>query len=96
MVDDVTLATNCGNSITVSGKVSTPSGLSLRNAVVSLIDSQNVRRTATTSSFGLYSFNNVQAGETYIMSVASKRFRFASQILQFNASVSNMDFIGLE
>ena len=71
-------------------------GNTLRNAVVSLIDSLGVRRTATTSSFGLYSFNNVRTGETYTMTVASKRFRFTPQILQFGGSVSNMDFVGLE
>lgn len=97
MVDDVVITTSCGTpTVVVSGRVSTPSGLSLRNAVVSLIDSQNVRRTATTSSFGLYSFDNVRTGETYIMSVGSRRFRFAPQVLNFNGSVSNLDFAGLE
>lgn len=97
MIDDVTLATSCGTpTVIVSGRVVTPSGIALRNAVVSLFDAQNVRRTATTSSFGLYSFDNVRVGETYILSVASKRFRFAPQILQFNASASNVDFVGLE
>jgi len=96
LLDDVTLATSCGFSVTVSGKVTTPLGLPLRNAVVSLIDSQNVRRTAITSSFGLYSFDNVNAGETHIMSVASKRYRFAPKVLSFNASAGNVDFIGLE
>ena len=84
------------SGITVSGRVLTPDGRSLRNAVVSLIDSLGVRRIATTSSFGVYSFDNVRAGETYTMTVASKRYRFTPQILQFNASVSNMDFVGLE
>jgi len=97
MLDDVTLATSCGApTVVVSGKVFTPSGQPLRNAVVNLIDSQNIRRTATTSSFGIYSFDNVQLGQTYIMNVASKRFRFAPRILEFNSSVSNLDFIGLE
>ena len=59
--------------ITVSGRVLTPDGRGLRNAVVSLIDSQGVRRTATTSSFGLYSFGGVRAGEIYTITVSSKR-----------------------
>jgi hypothetical protein len=84
------------SNVTISGKVLTASGLALRNAIVTLIDSQNVRRTSTTGSFGLYSFDNVRTGETYIMSVASKRFRFAPLITQFTASVSNLDFQGLE
>jgi len=83
-------------SVSVGGKVSTPSGLGLRNAVVALIDSQGVRRTATTSSFGIYAFDSVTIGETYTITVGSKRFRFASRTLQFNANASDVDFIGLE
>lgn len=82
--------------VVVSGRVTTPSGLNLRNAIVSLIDAQNVRRTATTSSFGIYSFDNVRLAETYTVTVFSKRFRFSPQILQFNGSVANLDFVGLE
>ena len=83
-------------SVTISGKVLSAYGLPLRNAVVSLIDSQNVRRIATTSSFGLYSFDNVRIAETYIISVASKRYRFAPRIMQFNGSMSDLDFTGME
>lgn len=97
LLDDVRLATSCGTPVvTVSGRVFTPSGLALRNTVVSMIDSQNVRRTSTSSSFGVYSFTDVRVGETYIVTVTSKRFRFTAQILQFNASVSNLDLFGQE
>ena len=82
--------------VTVSGRVLTPDGRSLRNAVVSLIDSLGVRRTATTSSFGLYSFASVRAGDTYIITVASKRYRFTPRIMPINSSIANLDFFGLE
>ena len=53
-------------TVTISGRVFTANGLPLRNAVVSLTDSQNVRRTVLTSSFGLYSFDNVRlSGNVY-------------------------------
>lgn len=82
--------------VTVGGRVSTPTGLGLRNAVVTITDSNNVKRTATTSSFGLYSFPNVQSGQTYTLSVASKRYRFAAQVVSVSNDISNLDFIGLE
>ncbi len=81
---------------TVGGRVFTPNGLPLRNAVVTITDSENVRRTATTSSFGVYSFDNVRTGETYTLSVASKRYRFAPKVESFSGNVSNADFVGLE
>jgi len=83
-------------TVTVSGRVVTPSALGLRNAVVALTDSQGVRRTATTSSFGVYSFDNVVSGETYTMGVASKRYRFSTRILLVTDNLTNVDFVGLE
>lgn len=82
--------------VSVSGRVVTPSGLGLRNAIVIMTDSQGFRRTTTTSSFGIYTFDNVQAGETYVFGVSSKRYRFAAQTLTPNANLSNVDFVGLE
>lgn len=101
--DDLAVGDNAGSAyvfaepgVSVGGRVSTPSGLALRNAVVVMTDSQNVRRTATTSSFGLYSFDNIRIGETYTIGIQSKRFRFSPRILQFAASVNNLDFTGFE
>ena len=82
--------------VTISGRVLTPGGLGLRNAVVTLTDTHGNRRTATTSSFGVYSLDNVQAGQTYVIGVSSKRYRFASQSLPVNGNLTNVDFIGLE
>jgi len=82
--------------ITVAGRVTTPTGLGLRNARVSLTDSQGVRRTVTTTSFGFYSFADVTAVQTYTISVASNRYRFASRSIAINDNLSNVDFQGLE
>ena len=84
------------NFATVTGRVLRPDGQALRNAIVSLIDAQGVRRTATTSTFGVYSFANVQTGQMYTMTVTSKRYRFTPQVLPINGNVSNLDFVGLE
>jgi hypothetical protein len=82
--------------VTVSGFVFSPSGLALRSIVVALIDQNGVRRTATTSSFGNYTFNNVSTGQTYTMTATSKRFRFAPQFVSVTAALSNVNFNGLE
>lgn len=81
---------------TISGRVTTPSGLGLRNSVVSIIDANNVRRTTATSSFGLYSFDNVPTGGSYTVTVASKRYRFAPLALQIVGNSTGVDFVGLE
>ncbi len=83
-------------NVIVSGRVTTTLGLGLRNAAVTLIDAQGNRRLATTSSFGVYSFSDVQSGSGYILTVSSKRYRFAPRNLDINGNLTNVDFIGLE
>lgn len=82
--------------VEVTGRVLTPGRLGLRNAVVSLTDSQGLRRSVSTSSLGFFTFENVEAGRTYFMSVASRRYRFEARILQFANSVQDLEFVGLE
>jgi len=81
---------------TVSGHVTTPAGLGLRNAAVSIIDSQGLRRTVTTSTFGFYTFDNVASGAAYTVAVQSKRFRFASRAIPVTGDLTNVDFVAQE
>jgi hypothetical protein len=67
--------------VSVSGRVLTANGNGLRNAVITLTNQQGTSRSMLTSSFGYYRFDDVQAGETYIISVLSKRYRFAPRIV---------------
>ncbi len=82
--------------VTVSGRVTTPSGVGLRNVFVSLIDANNVRRTASTSSFGNFVFSDVVSGQTYTLAVASRQYRFAPKTMSVTSNVTNVDFVGLE
>lgn len=83
-------------TVSISGRVLTPNGIALRNAVVVLTDAQSVQRRFTTGSFGIFSFDQIQVGQTYTVSVASKRYRFQPQILNVTAAVSGLDMVGLE
>ena len=83
-------------NITVSGRVLTPSGATIRNAVVAITDSSGVRRTVITSSFGVYTLSNIVPGGTYTITATTKRYRFTPQQLVINNNVANLDFIGLE
>jgi len=84
------------SNVTVSGRVLTPSGLGLRNAIVAITDAQGVRRTATTSSFGVYTCDSVRSGESYFIGVSSKLYRFATQTVSVSGNLTNIDFVGLE
>jgi uncharacterized repeat protein (TIGR01451 family) len=78
--------------VTVSGRVTTPDGYGLRNAIVTITDSTGMARTARTSSFGYYSFEGIEVGGTYVISVGSKRYSFTPRTLTVNDAVSDFDF----
>ena len=97
VIDGFTIAPcSTAAGVEVSGRVITPDGRGLRNAVVSMTDGSGVTRTATTSTFGYYQFNDVSVGETFVMSVASRRYRFSPRTVQVLDSLADVDFIGQE
>jgi uncharacterized delta-60 repeat protein len=84
------------SGVSVSGRVTTPGGQALRNATVVMTNAQGVTRMATTSSFGIYLFEDVPAGSNYTLSVRSKRYRFSPRILNVNGTLTGVDLVGLE
>ncbi len=82
--------------VTIDGRVISPDGRGLRNAVVSLVDSQGVTRTAITSSLGYFSFPGLSSGHTYPIRVSSKRYRFSPRSVSPNGNLTLEDFVGLE
>ncbi len=97
IIDGFTIAPcSTAAGVLVSGRVLTPDGRGLRNAVVSMTDGSGVTRTVTTSTFGYYQFEDVSVGETFVMSVASRRYRFGPRAVQVLDSLSDVDFIGQE
>jgi len=90
--DDIVTAAG----VTVSGRVLTADGRGLARNYVILTDSQGNSRTAMTSTFGYFRFDEVQAGETYVLSVSTKRYQFAPQIVSVNDSITGLDFRALE
>ena len=86
-------------SILFSGKVQTPDGIGMKNAVVTMADQSGNKVTAMTNSFGTYSIVTVgDLGSIFRFSVTSKRYRFAVQTVGVNpVGVSNIvDFVGQE
>lgn len=82
--------------VTVSGRVVTSTGQGLRNATVSMVDSHGVTRTAQTSSFGYFTFEDVAVNKAYVFGVRSRLFRFTPKVVPIYASVDDIDFMGQE
>ena len=82
--------------VTVSGRVTNASGQGVRGATVVITDPSGNRRSVTTGSFGFYSFENVEAGPSYVIGVTSKRYRFGSRVVNVTDSLTDVDFVGQE
>lgn len=92
----VTVLGTTAAAVSVGGRVITNTGKGIRNAEVSLTDSNGNTRSTQSGASGYYRFDNVQAGETYIITARSKRFTFSqqSQILNVTEDINDINFIG--
>jgi hypothetical protein len=81
--------------VSVSGRVLAANGQGIRNVRVILTGGDGINRSVQTTSFGNYRFENVEAGQTYILEVSSKKFTFANptRILSIQEEITGADFI---
>ncbi len=75
--------------VSISGKVSTAEGQGIRNAIVTITNQSGETRSARTNAFGKYSFAQITAGESYIVTVTAKEHSFTPQVV--NLAEENMD-----
>ncbi len=80
--------------VDVSGRVLTPDGRGIRNAKVIVTDAAGNKRVATTGSFGFYRFADIESGQAYTISVASKQYRFTPRVINLVDSLVDFDFVG--
>ena len=85
-------------AVSVSGRVTTESGRGIRSVIVTMTDMHGNVRTATSTSFGYYRFENVAAGETYIFAARGKRFFFEqnAQVHSIMEETSDINFVAGE
>jgi hypothetical protein len=89
------LGTTAANA-SVSGRVTTADGRGIRNAAVTIAgDSLSEPRVVTTGSFGYFSFEGLQTGQTYVVTVNSQRFTFStpSRVISLVDNIVDANFI---
>lgn len=78
----------------VGGRILAANGIGIRNVIISLTDiSGGESRLVRSSSFGYYQFDEIPVGETYILTVRSKRFVFAPQVVSVFEDLTELNFI---
>jgi hypothetical protein len=80
----------------INGRVSTAGGQPIRNVML-IIEGGTLseRKFARTNAFGYYRFQDLQVGQIYIISVASKRFTFANptRVIALYENLTGEDFV---
>ena len=89
----VTIIAPTAAGVTVGGTVMSADGRFVRKALISLTDQSGVTRTAVSNAFGYYSFENVTAGETYVISVRSKTLVFVPRIFTLTDELADLNFV---
>lgn len=94
---DSNIAPTAAN-ISVSGRVNNKSGNGLANVRVSITDENGNVRNVSTNSFGYYRFDEIEAGQTYVLAVSSKRYQFdpPTQIIYASDDLSEINFTAIE
>ncbi len=84
-------------NVSVSGRVLTANGNGIRNVFVKLTDPSGATRRVISTSFGYFRFDDVEAGQTYVVSVQSKRYQFSNstQVISVGDEISDLVFTAL-
>lgn len=77
----------------VEGRVLSATGSGVSRAIVRMVDSNGNVRTTTTTVFGYYRFEDVQTGETYVMTVSAKGRTFPSRVVNVNDDIGELNFV---
>ena len=82
---------------TVRGRVLTSSGRGIGGVYLTMTDANGATRSALSTAFGYYHFDDVPAGETYVISAAGKRHKFtqATQVLNLTGDREDVNFVSI-
>ncbi len=80
----------------INGRVQSPNGSALGRTRVTATDTLGNRRSALTSSFGYFQLAGLDLGETYTVTVDSRRYRFAVQTVSLVSSAADIQLIAQE
>lgn len=80
-------------AVSISGRVLTPGGVGLRNAILFLRKQDGEILVARTAAFGFYRFDGIEAGQSVFISVESKIYRFNPRLVMVGDEITALDFL---
>lgn len=88
-IGSVEVASAVANA-TISGQVVTAANQGVSNVLVTISSGSTVVQTTLTTSFGNFSFTGIPTGQSYTITVSSKRFIFAPQNVSVNGDITGL------
>jgi uncharacterized delta-60 repeat protein len=88
--------TPVAQNVAIGGLVSNSSGRAIRNVTLQITGGNLTQpKIARTNSFGYYRFQDLEVGQTYVVSIAAKRYTFAnpSRVITLNENLDSEDFM---
>lgn len=79
-------------SVSVGGRVLSGRRRGISRVVIIMTDMKGETRRTTSNPFGYYRFDDVAAGETYILNAYSKRYSFAPQVVSITEEFNELNF----
>ena len=87
----VTILGPSAASVSVGGRVTSSTGRGLSGARVALTGSDGQTRTALTNPFAFFQFEDVRSGESYIINVNNKQYRFSSRVVIITDDIADLE-----
>lgn len=81
--------------VTISGRITAPDGRGINNVRLLLVLPNGTAFSTLSNSFGYYRFENIEAGQTCVLTLFGKRQTFANSplVLIVNDNLSDINFV---
>lgn len=92
----LTINPTLAGDVVLGGRILTANGAGLKGALVTISGGDLAApRTMTTSTFGHYLFDDLNAGQTYVVSVVAKRYTFQTpaMVVSLDEDLSEVNFV---
>lgn len=85
------------STASVGGRVRTNLGKAIPNARISMTDETGNTLTAITNRRGIYNFESVETGRTYVLTVKARGYRFINNptVVSVNENLDDIDFVAI-
>ncbi len=87
------IAAPTASFVRISGRVVTTDGRGIRDAIVRLTGPNSSPMNARSNALGYFVFDQVLAGETYVLTISSKQFSFAPRTLPVADEITDLEII---